>query len=64
MEEVRAIRALPKITLFFKPDADNVLDLPEEAVPVVQPDHSATFEEVTPALSRECLEKNYRMYVR
>jgi hypothetical protein len=63
VEEVRAIRALPKITSFFKPDADNhVLDLPDDPLPGLQPDDSATFEEVTPALSRESLE-NFIEYI-
>jgi hypothetical protein len=57
VEEATSIRSLPKITSFFKPDADNVLELPDEAVPVDHPDDPVIFEEVSSALTRENLAK-------
>ena len=57
VEEVTSIQSLPKITSFFKPDADNVLELPDDAVPVVHPDDPVIFEEVSSALTRDNLVK-------
>jgi hypothetical protein len=51
------LQSLPKITSFFKPDADNVLELPDDAVPVVHPDDPVIFEEVSSALTRDNLAK-------
>ncbi len=53
-----------KITSFFKPDVDNVLDSPDEAVPVVQPDDFAVFEEAKSALNRENLENNLEKIIK
>jgi hypothetical protein len=57
VEEVTSLRSLPKITSFFRPYADNVLELPDEAVPVVHPDDPVIFKEVSSALTRENLAK-------
>jgi len=56
VEEVTALRALPKITSFSPPaSAENVLDLPEETEQVIQPDDSVIFQEAAFPLNRENL---------
>ena len=57
IEEVTELQSLPKITSFFKLNSENVLDLPEESVPVVQPDDSVIFQEEESPLNRGNLGK-------
>ena len=57
VDEVPALRALPKITSYFTPASNNVLDLPEETLPNITIDEPVVFQESASLLNRENIGK-------
>jgi hypothetical protein len=57
VDEVPALRALPKITSYFTLASNNVLDLPEETLPNITIDEPVVFQESASLLNRENIGK-------
>ena len=55
VEELSLICPLEKITSFFKRGVEDVLDLPEDAEPLLQPNDTVVFQEEQATISRENL---------